>query len=200
MRSVERPRRVVTTRRSSVTEPARMSSRVEFVSAVDDRDRHGERGHDAPDASLAQLAGDPTTDGVVEPGEEGCVVSVEALHALARAADATRWSRTLMTGGDGRVALLGVRGVRGRELLAVDGALCCPHAPPASSRLTASDSAFPTSQKRVGIGVPSSRRGAFRITTGRPWESRATTSNAQRGALPSSSVTTATSSTATSTP
>jgi hypothetical protein len=31
VRSVERPRRVVTTRRSSVTEPARMSSRVEFV-------------------------------------------------------------------------------------------------------------------------------------------------------------------------
>ena len=160
VRSVERPRRVVTTRRSSVTEPARMSSRVEFVPQSMTATGTASEGTTRLRV-LAQLAGDPTTDGVVAPGEEGCVVSVEALHALARAADATRWSRTLMTGGDGRVALLGVRGVaRPRAPRGRRRALGCRARPrPLRAGSPRLHSAFPTSQKRVGIGVPSSRSG-----------------------------------------
>src|SRR5690606_11463932 len=47
----------------------------------------------------------------------------------------------------------------------------------------------PTSQKRVGIGVPSSSRGALRSTTGSPDASRTTTSYLPNGGRPSNSVT-----------
>ena len=200
VRSVERPRRVVTTRRSSVTEPARMSSRVEFVPQSMTATGTASEGTTRLQV-LAQLGGDPATDGVVDPGEEGCVVSVEALDALARAADASRWSRTLVTDGDGRVALLGVRGVgvprapRGRRR----ALLPARHRPP---RAGSPPLTRPFRRARSASASACRRRGAARFGSRRAGRaaSRATTSKAQRGALPSSSVTTATSSTATSTP
>jgi len=45
---------------------------------------------------------------------------------------------------------------------------------------------LPTSQYRVGIGVPSSRTGPLRITTGPPDSSVSTTSNGPRGSRPKS--------------
>ena len=93
VRSVERPRRVVTTRRSSVTEPRPNEQPGGVRAAVDGRDRHGERGHRRAYASSRSWPATQRPTGSSPPARKPGVVGVEALHALPRAADAARWAR-----------------------------------------------------------------------------------------------------------
>ena len=95
---------VTAIRRSSATEPAFTSRRIEFVPQSTTATGRAERRHYA-----TQLDRDPSADGIVEPGEMRGVVRVEALHALPGASDAAGGSRTVVTGRDGRVTLGRVR-------------------------------------------------------------------------------------------
>ena len=77
--------------------------------------------------SLGQAVGDPAADGVVAAGQVPGVVGVEALDALAGAADAARRPGAGVAGGQGRVALGRVAGVGPGQLGRVDGRLRRPH-------------------------------------------------------------------------
>ena len=92
---------------------------------------------------------------------------VQALHAALRAADAAVRTRARVVGGKRRIALGRVLVVRGAQARS-GRPRPRPRAPRRSTRSArhASTSAGSTSQKRVGIGVPSSRSGALRITIG----------------------------------
>ena len=78
-------------------------------------------------AVLGQAVGHPPADGVVAAGQVPGVVGVEALDALAGAADAARRPGAGVAGGQGRVALGRVAGVGPGQLGRVDGRLRRPH-------------------------------------------------------------------------
>ena len=106
-------------------------------------------------------------------------MGVQTLHADARAADAA--ARLRAVGAHrGATTALGVLLV-GRGNASASTRSSKRWTPPAPSRrLTASCISGSTSQKSVGIGVPSRRCGSFSMTTGRPSSRRTTT--AQRPA------------------
>ena len=182
-----------TIRRSSATEPALMSSRVEFVPQSTTATGVRARARRAYTSSRSWAATQRPT-GSSKPARKRRVVRVEALHALARAADAPRRARALVTGGDAprraprRTRRAQPRAPRGRRraLLPARHRPLRAGSPPLTRPCRRASSAWASACRRRA-------EGALRITTGRPSSSRATTSKAQRGALPSSSVTTATS-------
>ena len=123
----------------------------------------------------------PPPDGIVTAREMPRVVRVQAFHAALRAADTAVRTRAGVIGGNTASRSAAYRSCA-RELAAVDRGLGRARHPSTRCAATRVTSTGSTSQKRVGIGVPSSRSGELRITIGAPASSRTTISNAPRRA------------------
>ena len=132
----------------------------------------------------------PRPDHVVPAGQPPGQVGVEALDPLARAAHSPARARP------GPVGAVSRRRARPRS---GDGRRPGPRRPPAPppparrrpprAAPRATRSSGSTSQYRVGMGVPSRRKGSLAMTTGRPSSPRTTTVKAPPGSRPSSSAT-----------
>ena len=150
----------------------------------------------APPLRSSSWAADPAADRIVTAGEVEGVVRVQALHAGAGAADAARRPRAGVVGRRGRRrARARTRSCAASELVAVDVALRPRARRPVDFEPRDADA-------EVGIDEPVPRRHRRAVVEQRrvaDHDRRArrhrapTTSNAARGARPSSSVSTATS-------
>ena len=128
----------------------------------------------------------PRPDHVVPAGQPPGHVGVQALDPLAGAADSPARTRARSSRRES------ARRVRRRN---GDGRRPAPPRPPAasasrtppaaSSRPTRTRSSGSTSQYRVGMGVPSRRKGSLAMTTGGPSARRTTTVKAPPGSRPS---------------
>ncbi len=159
------------------------------------RSRRGVSVHDEPTCDRvvtadAEALRGPRSDGILPAGQPPRQVGVQALDAPpgpshpARGARSgprrrhrARRARRHSDGGRRRARRRPPRPLPGRT------------PPDASSLPTAEHRPASTSQYRVGMGVPSPRNGALRITAGSPRASRTTTSNSACGGLPSAAAT-----------
>ena len=141
---------------------------------------------------------DPRPTGSSPPARTSALVRVQALHALAGAADPADGRGPDVTGGHGRVPLGGVGGVGG-------GAARRDRLSASAWRTPPLDSRVPMAERRSGSHEPVAgghracrRAGAARCASprGHPWRERTTTSNRPIGDRPSSSATRARSSAA----